>query len=127
MTSRDHTPAPLDALRRVPALLAAAVLGLILLASAGCGDKPPATTNDSTSPTASAAATGCAASGLDAMDALANFQLEMDAAQKAGKITLDQLTASRDKLFNQTQAASNKSDWAAYCKAIEDMRAELKI
>jgi hypothetical protein len=61
------------------------------------------------------------------MTALSNFELEMDAAQKAGKITLDQLTAARDKLFKQTQEAAKKEDWAAYCKAIDDMRAELKL
>ena len=56
------------------------------------------------------------------MTALSDFELEMDAAHKAGKLTVDQLTASRDKLFEQTQAASGKEDWAAYCKAIDDMR-----
>ena len=60
---------------------------------------------------------GCGGgSGLDAMTALADFQLEMDDAQKSGKITLDQLTSARDKLFNETQAAQEKEDWTAYCK-----------
>jgi hypothetical protein len=98
-----------------------------MMVSAGCGHDSPATNYASKPATASAAARGCAASGLDAMTALSNFQLELDAAQKAGKITLDPLTASRDKLFNQTQAATKNGDWPAYCKAIDDMRAELKL
>ena len=48
----------------------------------------------------------------------------MDAAQISGKITLDQLTSARDKLFNETQAAQ-KGDWTAYCKSIDDTRTEL--
>ncbi len=39
------------------------------------------------------------------MTALADFQLEMDEAQEAGKLTVDQLTAARDELFKATQAA----------------------
>ena len=66
-------------------------------------------------------------SGLDAMTALSDFQLAMDAAQKSGKITLDQLTSSRDKLFNETEAAQEKEDWTAYCKAIDDTRTELGL
>ncbi len=46
---------------------------------------------------------------------------------KAGTITLDQLTARRDKLFNETQSAQEKEDWTAYCKSIDDMRAELGL
>ena len=61
------------------------------------------------------------------MTALSDFQLEMDAAQKAGKLTVDQLVAARDKLFNATQAAAAKEDWAGYCKAIDAMRAELGL
>ena len=61
------------------------------------------------------------------MSALADFQLEMDDAQKAGKLTVDQLVGARDKLFNETQAAQTKEDWAAYCKSIDDMRAELGL
>ncbi len=108
--------------------LSAAILALVI---AGCGG---GTTSDTTtSPSAatpaetSAAASGCSAGGLDAMSALADFQLQMDDAQKAGKLTVDQLTAARDKLFNQTQAAQAKDDWAAYCKAIDDMKAELGL
>ncbi len=108
--------------------LSAAILALVI---AGCGG---GTTSDTkTSPSAaspaetSAAASGCSAGGLDAMSALADFQLQMDDAQKAGKLTVDQLTAARDKLFNETQAAQAKDDWAAYCKAIDDMKAELGL
>lgn len=106
----------------------AAILALVI---AGCGG---GTTSDTkTSPSAasptetSAAASGCSAGGLDAMSALADFQLQMDDAQKAGKLTVDQLTAARDKLFNETQAAQAKDDWTAYCKAIDDMKAELGL
>ena len=56
---------------------------------------------------------------MDAMTALADFQLQMDDAQKSGKITLDQLTSGRDKLFDKTQSAQEKKDWTAYCKAID--------
>ena len=108
--------------------LSAAILALVI---AGCGG---GTTSDTTtSPSAaspaetSAAASGCSAGGLDAMSALADFQLQIDDAQKAGKLTVDQLTAARDKLFNETQAAQAKDDWAAYCKAIDDMKAELGL
>ena len=104
----------------------------LVLALAGCGQSKTAseaTTEppDTTTPTSVAAAAGCTASGLDAMSALSDFELQMDAAQKAGKITTDQLLASRDKLFNQTQAASKDDDWATYCKAIDEMRAELGL
>ena len=51
----------------------------------------------------------------------------MDDAQKAGKLTVDQLTAARDKLFNQTQAAQAKGRLGGYCKAIDDMKAELGL
>jgi hypothetical protein len=44
--------------------------------------------------------------GARCLTALADFQLEMDDAQKSGKVTLDQLTTARDKLFNETQAPS---------------------
>ena len=108
--------------------LSAAILALVI---AGCGGGTTSDTKTSpaaTSPTeTSAAASGCTAGGLDAMSALADFQLQMDDAQKAGKLTVDQLTAARDKLFNQTQAAQAKDDWAAYCKAIDDMKAELGL
>lgn len=109
-------------------LLAAATL--LVLALAGCGGKTE--TNSTTSPAStsastSAAASGCAASGLDAMTALSSFEMDMGKAQKGGKLTVDQLTAARDKLFNQTQAAADKDDWVAYCKAIDDMRAELGL
>jgi hypothetical protein len=104
--------------------------GLVALAVAGCGGGQTVTettTGMSAETTTAAAASGCTASGLDAMTALSDFQLEMDAAQKAGKLTVDQLVAARDKLFNATQAAQDKDDWAAYCKAIDDMRAELGL
>ena len=109
-------------------LLAAATL--LVLALAGCGGKTE--TNSTTSPAStsastSAAASGCAASGLDAMTALSSFEMDMGKAQKDGKLTVDQLTAARDKLFNQTQAAADKDDWVAYCKAIDDVRAELGL
>ena len=71
---------------------------------------------------------GCGGGGgLDAMTALADFQLQMDDAQKSGKITLDQLTSARDKLFDETQSAQEKEDWTAYCKAIDATRAELGL
>jgi hypothetical protein len=73
-----------------------------ILVVAGCGGSKPA------------------ASGPDAMTSLSDFQLELDKAQKEGKITLDQLLAARDKLFSQTQAAQEKEDWATYCQAIDD-------
>jgi hypothetical protein len=110
-------------------LVTAALLVLVLAGCGGGGKSEISTTASSASSTtsASAAAAGCTASGLDAMTALSDFQLEMDKAQKDGKLTVDQLTAARDKLFNQTQAASEKEDWAAYCKAIDDMRSELGL
>ncbi len=107
--------------------------GVLALVVAGCGGgtgtktETTAATPTGTGETTSAAAAGCTASGLDAMSALSDFQLEMGDAQKAGKLTVDQLTAARDKLFNETQAAQAKDDWAAYCKAIDDMRAELGL
>jgi ABC-type glycerol-3-phosphate transport system substrate-binding protein len=113
------------------------VAGAMALMLAGCGGgNEPAresTAEFTASSTASASAStpdveiDCMAGGLDAMAALGDFQLEMDDAQKAGKITVDQLTASRDKLFNETQAAQEKEDWTAYCKAIDDTRAELGL
>jgi hypothetical protein len=111
-------------------LLAAATLLVLVLAGCGGGSKtesPTTTSSASSTTSASAAAAGCTASGLDAMTALSDFQLEMDKAQKDGKLTVDQLIAARDKLFNQTQAASEKEDWTAYCKAIDDMRSELGL
>ena len=106
--------------------------GLVALAVAGCGGgatntDAPTTSAQTTVETTSAAASGCTASGLDAMTALANFQLQMDEAQKSGKLTIDQLTAARDKLYNQTQSAQADENWAAYCKAIDDMRVELGL
>lgn len=114
-------------------VLVAATLLVMALAGCGGGSKTdtgstaPSSSSASSSASASAAASGCTASGLDAMTALSDFQLEMDNAQKAGKLTVDQLTAARDKLFNETQAAADKDDWAAYCKAIDDMRTELGL
>ncbi|MFN8072066.1 MAG: hypothetical protein U0R66_09740 [Mycobacterium sp.] len=106
---------------------------LLALVLVGCGggktESPTSSASASTSAAASssaaATASGCTASGLDAMTALSNFELEMGDAQKAGKLTVDQLVAARDKLYNQTQAAAAKDDWATYCKAIDNMRAEL--
>lgn len=109
----------------------ALLAGVVALVIAGCGGgtetKTESTAPTSAGETTSAAAAGCTASGLDAMSALADFELKMGDAQKAGKLTVDQLTAARDKLYNQTQAAQAKDDWAAYCKAIDDMRAELGL
>lgn len=117
-------------------LLAAATLLALVLVGCGGGTKTETSTSASSSAaessaasetsSASATATGCTASGLDAMTALSDFELQMGDAQKAGKITVDQLTA-RDKLFTETQAAADQKDWAAYCKAIDDMRAELGL
>lgn len=111
-----------------------ALAGLIALVVVGCGGSKPAAESTAESPAtpatsseATAAASGCRASGLDAMTSLSDFQLELDKAQKEGKITLDQLLAARDKLFGQTQAAQEKEDWATYCQAIDDTRAELKL
>lgn len=118
------------------------IAALVILALAGCGQSAPAgedtaaasaassapdtaTSTPDAAPTAAAA--GCTAGGLDAMTALSDFQLEMDDAQKAGKISQDQLLTARDTLYNQTQAAYEKSDWAGYCKAIDDMRTELGL
>lgn len=108
--------------------------GLMVLVLAGCGSGGESASESSAGPSsaassesATAAATGCTGGGLDAMTALADFQLEMDDAQKSGKITLDQLTTARDTLFNETQAAQEKEDWTAYCKSIDDTRAELGL
>ena len=94
-------------------LLASAAL--LALALTGCGGGGPASESSTASPsaspsasTATAAASGCTASGLDAMTALSDFQLEMNDAQRGGKLTVDQLTAARDKLFNQTQVACRR-------------------
>lgn len=104
---------------------------LLVLLVAGCGGNKPATEStvepSATSATAPAESAGCTSSGLDAMTALSNFQLEMDAAQKAGKLTIDQLVAARDILYNETQAAAAKEDWTAYCKAIDSVRADLGL
>ena len=109
-------------------LVAATLLALVLVGCGGAKTKTEGSTASSApsaSSSASATASGCTASGLDAMTVLSNFQLEKGDAQKAGKLTVDQLIAARDKLFNQTEAAADKDDWATYCKAIDDMRAEL--
>lgn len=115
------------------------MIGVATLAAvgtlSGCGggsNETASSAAESTSASASAstsaaAASGCTASGLDAMTALSDFQLEMDDAQKNGQMTVDELTAARDQLFNETQAAAAKEDWAAYCKSIDDMRAELGL
>lgn len=112
-------------------LLFAATLVALAVAGCGGGTKTDAPTTESATSSAatstSAAAAGCSASGLDAMTVLSKFQLEMNDAQKAGKITLDQLIAARDKLFNETEAAADKEDWTGYCKSIDDMRAELGL
>jgi hypothetical protein len=113
--------------------LAFAGLLALTLAFTGCGGGESvgksSTSGASGSPATSetTSASGCTAGGLDAMTALADFQLELDDAQKAGKITSDQLLEARDKLFKETQAAQANEDWAAYCKAIDDMRAELRL
>ena len=116
-----------------------AVLFTLLVAGCGGGGTAtetsmgaPATSAEATSAagtaeTTTAAASGCTAGGLDAMSALADFQLQMDDAQKADKLTVDQLVAARDTLFNETQAAQAGEDWAAYCRSIDDMRAELGL
>ncbi len=107
------------------------IASLIAVAVAGCGGaKNSPSTSTAASPSGSVssaapAAAGCTASGLDAMTALSDFENQMNAAQKAGKFSVDTLIASRNKLFDQTQAASAKEDWTAYCKAIDDMRTEL--
>ncbi len=108
--------------------------GLMVLALVGCGgggstatETTSAAATETSTETSASAASGCTASGLDAMTALADFQLEMDDAQKAGKITQDQLLAGRDKLFDQTQEAQAKEDWSGYCKAIDDMWTELGL
>ncbi|HNF04445.1 MAG TPA: hypothetical protein PKI02_04275 [Mycobacterium sp.] len=110
---------------------AAATLLILVLAGCGGATKTDTSTTASSSAdstaTSSATASGCTASGLDAMTALSSFEMDMGKAQKDGKITVDQLTAARDKLFNQTQAAADKNDWVTYCKAIDDMRAELGL
>ncbi|HNM83596.1 MAG TPA: hypothetical protein PKI77_03650 [Mycobacterium sp.] len=111
----------------------ALLAGVLALVLAGCGGGTESKTESTAAAptgageTTSVTAGGCTASGLDAMTALADFQLKMGDAQKAGKLTVDQLTAARDKLYNETQAAQAKEDWAAYCKAIDDMRAELGL
>ena len=109
----------------------AVLAGLLALTIAGCGGGQTSTETTSggsdSSAQTSVAASGCTASGLDAMSVLADFQLEMGEAQKSGKLTVDQLTAARDKLYNATQAAQAKDDWTSYCKAIDDMRAELGL
>src|SRR5262245_9233532 len=100
-------------------MIIAAVTAIVL---AGCGgnsgstqtSEPAEAAGQTSSESTTAAASGCTSSGLDAMTALSDFELEMDAAQKSGKLTVDQLTASRDKLFEQTQAASGREDWTAY-------------
>ena len=110
------------------------IAGVAALVLAGCGggtepaaESPAGSAASSATGSTTAPATACTGSGLDAMTALADFQLEMDDAQKSGKITLDQLTSARDKLFDETQAAQEKEDWTAYCKAIDDTRAELGL
>ena len=113
-------------------LVVAGVMALVLTGCGGGGESTSESSAGSTSAAESsesttAAASGCTAGGLDAMTALADFQLEMDDAQKSGKITLDQLTTARDKLFNETQAAQEKEDWTAYCNSIDDTRAELGL
>ena len=115
-------------------LVTAGVAALVL---AGCGGGTEAAAESSagaaaasatgSSESTTVAATACTGSGLDAMTTLADFQLEMDDAQKSGKITLDQLTSARDKLYNEKQAAQEKEGWTAYCKAIDDTRAELEL
>ena len=109
-----------------------ALIGLLVSILAGCGGGGQTSESTTSSPATSAstespAASGCTASGLDAMTTLSNFELEMNDAQKAGKLTVDQLIAARNKLFDQTQAAADANDWAAYCKAIDDTRTELGL
>jgi FlaG/FlaF family flagellin (archaellin) len=114
-------------------LVLAAMLAIVVaLPSCGSSTTESTTSAASSAPTSDATsetstASGCSGSGLDAMTALSDFQLEMDAAQKEGTLTLDQLTAARDTLFNETQAAAEKEDWTAYCKSIDDMRTELGL
>lgn len=100
-----------------------------VLALAGCGDEtsPGEATPAGASPPASAAPAGCAASGLDAMSTMAEFEKTLQAAKDAGKITLEQLLATREKLFQESQALAAKDDWAGYCKLIEDTRAALGL
>jgi len=105
---------------------AAATLLILVLAGCGGATKTDTSTTASSSAdstaTSSATASGCTASGLDAMTALSSFEMDMGKAQKDGKITVDQLTAARDKLFNQTQAAADKNDPFALARAMTHIR-----
>lgn len=101
--------------------------GLLALALTGCGGSGSSTDTDPATPMTSVTAPECTSGGLGAITALANLQVEMSEAQKAGKITLDQLLAARDSLFKATQAAQASKNWTAYCKAIDDTRAELGL
>ena len=107
---------------------------LLILGLAGCGGgdrgtetEAPTTNTTSDATSTSAEASGCTASGLDAMTALSDFEMQMDEAQKTGTITTDQLISARNRLFDQTQQAMTNEDWVGYCKAIDDMRAELGL
>jgi peroxiredoxin len=122
----------------IPGIAALAVVAALAGCGGGSGETASSSAEtaatSSSSPgsssvadTPTAAASGCTASGLDAMTALSDFQLEMDDAQKNGQMTVDELTAARDRLFNETQAAAEKEDWVAYCTSIDDMRAELGL
>ena len=61
------------------------------------------------------------------MSALADFQLEMDDAQKSGKLPSTSWSRPATGCINETQAAQASEDWTAYCKSIDDMRAELGL
>jgi PBP1b-binding outer membrane lipoprotein LpoB len=95
--------------------------GLLALVLVGCGggtsttETSAATSADSATSAAessedasTATASSCTAGGLDAMTALADFQLEMDEAQKSGKITQDQLLAPRQAVQRNAGRAGER-------------------
>jgi hypothetical protein len=98
---------------RVKHCVAAGMLTLTLLV-AGCGG-------------AGAGASGCTAGGMDAVTTRSNLERRMEDAQRDGRITTARLTAARDRLDTETQAAEDDGDWEAYCTAVDDTAAELGL
>ena len=83
----------------------ALLAGVLALVLAGCGGGTESKTESTAAAptgageTTSVTAGGCTASGLDAMTALADFQLKMGDAQKAGEAHRRPTDGRADKLY----------------------------
>lgn len=97
--------------------------GFACLSLVACGEKSESKA-DTAPPAAASPAGGCAADGLSAMESYAKLVEDLQEAKDAGKLTLDQLLALRDKANKAVEPLVAKKDWAGYCAAIDAIRKE---